>query len=147
VTVPDYQPLTLPVLSVSTNEEVRFGDSVDRLAAPALFQAFEHHHAAGQVDLPGVRARASEMRQPVACSVPQKVRTSRGALAAAARKARRSSSVQERRRPSASKNCMPCWGWLRPFTRISYHDARGVATLRPEFRPAATAEAASPAGS
>ncbi len=53
VTVPDYRSLMLPVLSISTNEEVRFGDVVDRLAAPALFQAFEHHHAAGQVDLPG----------------------------------------------------------------------------------------------
>jgi len=51
MTLPDYQSLMLPVLSISPNEEVRFGDSVDRLAAPALFQAFVHHHAAGQVDL------------------------------------------------------------------------------------------------
>jgi hypothetical protein len=61
----------LPVLSISTNEEVRFGDSVDRLAAPALFQAFVHHHAAGQVDLLGGQGQGFEIRQPVACSVPQ----------------------------------------------------------------------------
>jgi restriction system protein len=32
MTVPDYQSLMLPVLSMSTNEEVRFRDIVDRLA-------------------------------------------------------------------------------------------------------------------
>lgn len=32
MTVPDYQSLMLPVLSVSTNKEVRFRDVVDRLA-------------------------------------------------------------------------------------------------------------------
>jgi restriction system protein len=32
MTVPDYQSLMLPVLSISTNEEARFGDVVDRLA-------------------------------------------------------------------------------------------------------------------
>ena len=32
MTVPDYQSLMLPVLSISTNQEARFGDVVDRLA-------------------------------------------------------------------------------------------------------------------
>jgi restriction system protein len=32
MTVPDYQSLMLPVLSISTNAEARFGDVVDRLA-------------------------------------------------------------------------------------------------------------------
>ena len=32
MTVPDRQSLMLPVLSISTNEEVRSGDIVDRLA-------------------------------------------------------------------------------------------------------------------
>jgi restriction system protein len=32
MTVPDYQSLMLPVLTITTNEEVRFGDVVDRLA-------------------------------------------------------------------------------------------------------------------
>jgi restriction system protein len=32
MTVPDYQSLMLPVLSISTSEEARFGDIVDRLA-------------------------------------------------------------------------------------------------------------------
>src|SRR4051812_18749908 len=72
----------------------------------------------------GVRAKASEIRQPVACRTPQKVCTSRGALAAAAMKARRSSSVTERRRPSASNSGMPVGGRLRPFICVLYHRPR-----------------------
>jgi hypothetical protein len=59
-----------------------------------LIQALEHGDPAGQVDLLGGQGQGVGVRQPVACSTPQKVRTSRGARAAAAKKARRSSSVK-----------------------------------------------------
>jgi hypothetical protein len=42
VTAPGYQSLMLPVLSMSSNEEVRFGDSVDRLADHTKVHAAFH---------------------------------------------------------------------------------------------------------
>lgn len=70
-----------------------------------LLERFKDQKARRRIDPPGVRASASDTRQPVKASTSQNARTGVSVERAAFKKRFRSVSVRYLRRPRGSKSC------------------------------------------